>query len=119
MLPAEEGGSVEGPMAGKPDISGTGATPKAAAGTEITSEGTVGDVVCTGNEMDVHFSAANSHIRLHARDITRVRVELDVPFDAGEFQPCTQLSGRTARITYVVAEHKRYNGEIQAIEVEK
>jgi hypothetical protein len=56
---------------------------------------------------------------LHARDYTRVEISEDVPFEAGEFRPCTDLSGKTAKITFVTVDRKKYDGEIQSIEVEK
>jgi hypothetical protein len=56
---------------------------------------------------------------LHARDATRVQFEQDVAFDAGDFQPCKQLSGRQVKITFVMVDGKTYDGEIQGVEVLK
>jgi hypothetical protein len=56
---------------------------------------------------------------LHARDVSRVPVEEDVAFDSGDFQICTQLQGHRAKITFVVADGKTYDGEIQSVEVLK
>ncbi len=50
---------------------------------------------------------------------TRVEISEDVPFEAGEFHPCTDLNGKTAKITFVTVDRKNYDGEIQSIEVEK
>lgn len=87
--------------------------------TKIEAEGKVSDVSCTGVELLLRIEARNGKFRLHARDYTRVDISEDVPFQAGEFQPCTELNGKTALITFVTVERKKYDGEIQGIEVEK
>jgi hypothetical protein len=84
----------------------------------VNAEGAVSDVTCTGVELRLKIAAHNGTFRLHARDYTRVDISEDVPFQTGEFKPCTELDGRTAKITFVTVEHKTYDGEIQSIEVE-
>ena len=84
----------------------------------IEAEGAVSDVTCAGVEMRLKIAAPNGTFRLHARDYTRVDISEDVPFQAGEFKPCAELDGKTAKITFVTVEHKTYDGEIQTIEVE-
>lgn len=69
--------------------------------------------------MMLKISAINGKFKLHARDYTRVEISEDLPFQAGEFKPCAELSGKTAKITFVTVERKAYDGEIQAIEVEE
>jgi hypothetical protein len=86
---------------------------------KIDAEGPVGDVACSGVEMTLKISAHNGNFKLHARDYTRVEISEDVPFEAGEFRPCTDLNGKTAKITFVTVDRKSYDGEIQSIEVEK
>jgi hypothetical protein len=86
--------------------------------TRVEAEGAVSDVACSGVEMRLKIAAGNGTFRLHARDYTRVEISEDVPFQAGEFKPCTELDGKTAKITFVTVEHKSYDGEIQSIEVE-
>ncbi len=84
-----------------------------------TAQGNVTQVVCDGNELTLHLDAGSAAIILHARDATRVSYEQDVAFDAGNFQPCSQLPGRRVRITFVVADGRTYDGEIQSVEVMK
>src|ERR1700733_1543165 len=84
----------------------------------VDAEGGVSDVTCSGVEMRLKIAARNGTFRLHARDYTRVDISEDVPFQAGEFKPCTELDGKTAKITFITVEHKSYDGEIQSIEVE-
>ena len=67
----------------------------------------------------VEIDAGERALVLHARDATRVQFEQDVAFDAGDFQPCTQLSGRRLKITFVMVDGKDYDGEIQGVEVLK
>jgi hypothetical protein len=83
------------------------------------AEGEVSDVNCSGVEMMLKISASNGKFKLHARDYTRVEISEDVPFQAGEFKPCAELSGKTAKITFITVDRKAYDGEIQSIEVEK
>jgi tetratricopeptide (TPR) repeat protein len=85
-----------------------------------TAEGSVTRVTCTGNEMLVSIMAqGNRQLTLHARDYTRVSYDQDVAFATRDFQPCTLLEGHTASIDYLVVPGRKYDGEIQSVEVEK
>jgi tetratricopeptide (TPR) repeat protein len=85
-----------------------------------TAEGSVTRVICTGNEMIVSIMAqGNRQLTLHARDYTRVSYDQDVAFATRDFQPCTLLEGHTASIDYLVVPGRRFDGEIQSVEVEK
>jgi tetratricopeptide (TPR) repeat protein len=84
-----------------------------------SAEGNVTQVLCNGHELTLNLDAGDKALILHARDATRLQFEQDVAFDAGDFEPCTQLQGRQAKITYVVVAGKTYDGEIQGVEVEK
>src|ERR1700683_5206823 len=64
--------------------------------TRIDAEGGVSDVACAGVEMRLKIAAGSGTFRLHARDYTRVDISENVPFQAGEFKPCTELDGKTA-----------------------
>jgi hypothetical protein len=91
----------------------------AAEHTRKDAEGEVSDVNCSGVEMTLKISAINGKFKLHARDYTRVEISEDSPFQSGEFKPCAELNGKTAKITFVTVDRKAYDGEIQSIEVEK
>jgi hypothetical protein len=82
-------------------------------------EGNVKQVTCTGNELVLTLDAGEGLFTLHARDATRVPYEKDVAFDTGEFQACSQLQGHQAKITFVVADNQKYDGEIQDVEILK
>jgi len=83
-----------------------------------TAEGAVKSAQCSGKELRVTISVRDVDFRLRARDYTRIEIQEDVAFQAVDFDPCTQLNGKDAKITYVMVENKNYDGEIQAIEVE-
>jgi len=82
-------------------------------------EGSVTQVLCNGNELTLNLDAGDGAYILHARDTTRVQFQQDVAFDAGNFEPCTQLKGRPVKIAFVTVEGKTYDGEIQGVEVLK
>ncbi|MGA7852853.1 MAG: DUF1570 domain-containing protein [Candidatus Acidiferrales bacterium] len=113
---------AEGVAGGAPELPGAQRLGGGADGRETvttSAEGTVERVSCTGNEMVLKLDAGDALFTLHARDSTRVPVEQDVAFDAGDFKLCSQLQGHSAKITFVVVEGKTYDGEIQSVEVLK
>lgn len=84
------------------------------------AEGSVTKVSCSGNEMIVGITTRDNHnLTLHARDYKRVNYDQDVAFATRDFEACTQLEGHTASIDYLVVSGRRYDGEIQNIEVEQ
>jgi tetratricopeptide (TPR) repeat protein len=84
------------------------------------AEGSVTKVSCNGNEMIVGITTRdNRNLTLHARDYKRVNYDQDVAFATRDFEACTQLEGHTASIDYLVVSGRRYDGEIQNIEVEQ
>jgi tetratricopeptide (TPR) repeat protein len=84
-----------------------------------SAEGEVTQVLCNGHELTLNLDAGDGAYILHARDTTRVQFQQDVAFDAGNFEPCTQLKGRAVKIAFVTVEGKTYDGEIQGVEVLK
>ena len=87
--------------------------------TRMDAEGEVSDVNCSGVELMLKLSASNNRkFKLHARDYTRVEISEDVPFQAGDFNPCAELEGKTATIAFVTVNGKSYDGEIQSMEVD-
>jgi hypothetical protein len=81
--------------------------------------GKVTNVTCNGNDLRMTLLVRETEFDLHARDYTRVHFEEAVPFETGEFQPCTQLKDHDAIVGYVVMEKQIYDGEIQSVEVGK
>ncbi len=115
-------GSAGGDAGGAPNLPGAQRLGAGASGRETvttSAEGNVAQVTCTGNELMAKLDAGGAAFTLHASDASRVPVEEDVAFDSGDFRLCTQLQGRSAKITFVVVDGKTYDGEIQSIEVLK
>jgi tetratricopeptide (TPR) repeat protein len=115
-------GAADNVAGGAPNLPGArrlGGTTTPQDTVTTSAEGNVAHVACTGSEMIVKLDAGDASFTLHARDASRVPVEQDVAFDAGEFQICTQLQGHSAKIAFVVADGKTYDGEIQSVEVLK
>jgi tetratricopeptide (TPR) repeat protein len=110
-----DGGSA-GNSGGERRLSVDGAHAEAV---KTSAEGEVTQVFCNGHELTLNLDAGDGAYILHARDTTRVRFEQDVAFDAGNFEPCTQLKGRAVKIAFVTVEGKTYDGEIQGVEVLK
>ena len=115
-------GGADAVAGGPPELPGARRLGPGTTGRETvttSAEGAVEQVSCTGNEMVLKLDAGDALFTLHARDSTRVPVEQDVAFDAGDFQMCSQLQGHSAKITFVVVDGKTYDGEIQSVEVLK
>jgi hypothetical protein len=115
-------GAADGEAEGAADLPGARRLGGGTDGRETvttSAEGAVEQVSCTGNEMSLKLNAGDASFTLHARDSTRVPVEQDVAFDAGDFKLCSQLQGHSAKITFVLVDGKTYDGEIQSVEVLK
>jgi tetratricopeptide (TPR) repeat protein len=108
------GGAVNSGGARRLSVEGAHAEP-----VKTSAEGNVTQVLCNGHELTLNLDAGDAAFILHARDSTRVQFEQDVAFDAGNFEPCTQLKGRKVKIKFVTVEGKTYDGEIQGVEVLK
>jgi hypothetical protein len=115
-------GTADSAMGAAPSLPGARRLGDATAAHDsvtTSAAGNVAHVACTGNEVILKLDAGDASFTLHARDATRVPVEQDVAFDAGDYQICTQLQGHSAKIMFVVADGKTYDGEIQSVEVLK
>ena len=115
-------GGADAVVGGAPDLPGArrlGGEGTSRETVTTSAEGIVDQVSCTGNEMFLKLDAGEASFTLHARDSTRVPVEQDVAFDAGDFKICSQLQGHNAKITFVVVDGKTYDGELQSVEVLK
>jgi hypothetical protein len=115
-------GGADAVAGGAPELPGARRLGARTTGRETvttSAEGAVEQVSCAGNEMLLKLDADEALFTLHARDSTRVPVEQDVAFDAGDFKICSQLQGHSAKITFIVVDGKTYDGEIQSVEVLK
>jgi tetratricopeptide (TPR) repeat protein len=82
-------------------------------------QGKVKDAACDGKEMKITVTVRDVDFDLHARDYSRVSFNAGTPFESGKFDPCTQLRGRDAEVTFIMVENKPYDGEIQSVEIEQ
>lgn len=82
-------------------------------------QGKVKEAVCDGKEMKITLTVREVDFDLHARDYSRVSFSEGTPFESGKFDPCTQLSGHDAEVTFIMVDNKLYDGEIQSVEIEK
>jgi hypothetical protein len=102
--------------------SGIDAAPPAEPEARATAEGQVTDVSCNGFEILVSVATAKRQFALHARDYSRISWDTEGPAPANTndvFLPCTQLKGHVVSITFVATEHRRYDGEVQSVEIKK
>jgi len=89
-------------------------------GSKMTEDGRVTEVTCYGNDMLIKLSSGGRRYQLHARDYSRLTYDDDRrTFENRDFQACTQLKGLRASVTFVIIEHKPYDGELQSAEIEK
>jgi tetratricopeptide (TPR) repeat protein len=89
-------------------------------GSPVEAEGQATDVTCNGNEMFVKVTTDKRQYTLHARNYGDLTYYDDHsgPNDQG-FLPCKDLKGRTVSIIFILGEHRRWDGEIQSVEIEK
>ena len=107
--------------AGEPPAENTRSPQPSAAEPAVSTQiaGKVKSVACEGREMKITVAVRDVDFDLHARDYSRISFNEGTPFESGKFDPCTQLLGRQAGVTFTMVENKPYDGEIQSVEIEK
>jgi len=109
---------IDGTKRSAPSEGDTGGKDAGMSATE--AEGQITDVTCSGSDMLLKIATPGRQFALHTRDYAHLDYYDD---HAGprtdEFQPCTQLKGHTVSIIFLMVEHKRYDGEMQSVEIEK
>jgi tetratricopeptide (TPR) repeat protein len=115
-VPAIGQRTTEGATASGSRLTGpSGAEPS--VGTQIT--GKVKDVSCDGKEMKITIAVRDVDFHLHAHNYSRISFDEGTLFQTGKFDPCTQLLGQVAEVTFIMVENKSYDGEIQAVEMKR
>jgi Flp pilus assembly protein TadD len=93
---------------------------KTAAAVATTVDGQITEATCSGSDMLVKIVAGTRQFTLHARNYARIDYYDDRPGPrSDDFQPCTQLRGHSASVIFSAVEHKRYDGELQSVEIQK
>lgn len=83
-------------------------------------EGQVSDVTCEGNQIFIKVAVGNRQVTLHAPDYTRLTYYDDHSGPSGkDYAPCAELKGHKVSIIFIAVEHRRYDGEIQSVEIEQ
>jgi hypothetical protein len=124
LLPAGEVGSGEGPIVPASTQTASSTVPAGAAealipDAQMTAEGHVTEVICTGNDLIVKISTDKRQFTLHTRNYTRLNFDDDRrSFEDRDFPACTDLKGRIAAIEFIVVEGKPYDGEMRNVEIE-
>lgn len=83
------------------------------------AEGESRSVVCHGNEMQLALIVTGKPLLFHASDYTKIAYLAGSNSSLGELDPCSQLKGRTLKITYAPTPGKPYAGEIETVIVGK
>ncbi|HTU34746.1 MAG TPA: DUF1570 domain-containing protein [Candidatus Acidoferrum sp.] len=114
VRPASEPAASSATFGATTDAQGTVAPGPAVA------DGQVSSVVCKGNEMRLTLVLTSGQsVLLHSADYTKIRYLAGANSSLGDIEPCSELKGRAAKISYSVSPGKAFAGEIQAIVVGK
>ena len=79
--------------------------------------GTITDAICTNApQIQITLKAQTLVMHLHADDLGQVAVKSSGSTAPAKIAGCTSLRGRSARVSYLLATDKPWDGEIQAVE---
>lgn len=85
-----------------------------------TAAGKVADITCKQNDMLLKLALADDKfVLLHAADYTKINYVAGANSSLGDMEPCSQMKGRTVKITYAETQQKKFAGEMQTIVVGK
>ncbi len=90
--------------------------PEAPAHLRIGAAGQIIASRCSGTAIDVTFKSGSGTFSLHAADSSKIGLAGAPASAAGAFDPCTQLEGHAAYITFVTGDDFS-TGEIQRIKL--
>jgi len=80
--------------------------------------GTITDALCTNApQIQITLKAQTLVMHLHADDLGQVAVKSSGSTAPAKITSCTSLRGRSARVSYLLATDKPWDGEIQAVEL--
>jgi hypothetical protein len=88
----------------------------------VRVDGTITDIQCKVQAMDITVMAQDGPVKLHSADYAKIDFTSDIPLKAEEFWPCTALKGRIVRVSYLPGTSDRnqpYKGEIGSLEIRK
>jgi hypothetical protein len=80
--------------------------------------GKIAEVNCSdAPQMQITLKALNIVMRLHAADTAQLTVKSTGTTPVAKTAICTGLRGRTARVSYLIVQDKKWDGEIQTLEL--
>jgi hypothetical protein len=86
----------------------------------VAVEGKVSDVTCDDDDMRLTLALADGHsLVLHASDYTKIRFLAGANSSLGDLEPCSEMKGRSVRITYAQTQKQSFAGEMQTVVVGK
>jgi tetratricopeptide (TPR) repeat protein len=95
------------------------ALPAASAEARVYSMiGTITDVSCAdAPQVQITLKAQTIVMRLHAADATHLTIKSSGTDSVAKTSVCRGLRGRSARVTYQLVSEKKWDGEIQTVEL--
>ena len=80
--------------------------------------GKITDVNCSSSpEMEITVKAQTIVMHLHASDAAQLTIKADGTAPLAKGAACSGLRGRTARVSYQFVEGKKWDAELQTIEL--
>jgi len=100
------------------DVSGTPAPNDG----KLRADGTVTQVQCKVQVMQITVNTDSGPVILHSADNTNIEFISDLPVQSEQFYPCTSLKGHIVKVKYLPAASGKaqpYQGEIVSVEIRK
>jgi len=88
-------------------------------GVPMEMRGTVRDVKCNGQELEVTLMARDVQFNLHSRNYSHVDFDTRTPIQTREYDACKELKGHDVTVEFVPVENKPYDGEIHSVAIDK
>lgn len=88
-------------------------------GVPMEMRGTVRDVKCNGQELEVTLVARDVQFNLHSRNYSHVDFDTRTPIQTRDYDPCAGLKGHDVTVEFVPVENKPYDGEIHSVAIDK
>jgi hypothetical protein len=88
-------------------------------GVPMEMRGTVKEVKCNGQELEVTLMARDVQFNLHSRNYSHVDFDTRTPIQTRDYDACKELKGHDVTVEFVPVENKPYDGEIHSVAIDK
>lgn len=88
-------------------------------GVPMEMRGTVKDVKCSGQELEVALMFRDVQFNLHSRNYSHVDFDTRAPIQTRDYDPCSGLKGHDVTVEFVPVENKPYDGELHSVAIDK